>query len=171
MKCGFEAVPLPVVVADHARVGDDGVRHDRRELFRDLVSEAPRGVPLAAVPLEPVDVQHDPRSPRDPRQKARERVDGVADEDRVEALERGVHAGDKAVHDSVEVLRRDRREDADLRAAPLAETRLGVARARVNGDVVTAGGEPGRQLFGERLEPAIPGGDAARAEDAEFHSY
>ncbi len=72
--------------------------------------------------------------------------------------------------DRVQILRRDRRQDPDLRAAPLAQVCLRVTRPRVDDDVVAPRGEARRELLRERLEPAVARGDAARAEDADAHA-
>ena len=127
-------------------------------------------VPLAAVPLEAVDVQDHPRLPRQAREKRGRRVDRVADEHGIEALEGRVDTREGAVHDRVKILRRDRGQHPDLRAAPVREARLRIARPRVHRHVVAPRGQPRRELLRQRLETAVSGRDAAGAEDADAHA-
>ena len=69
----------------------------------------------------------------------------------------------------VEILRGDRRKDADLRAAMARQPRLRIARARVHRDVVAPRGEARRQLLGERLEAAVARGNPAGSQDRQPH--
>src|SRR5207237_3064141 len=103
------------------------------------------------------------------RQEGARGVDRIADERGVEALECRVDARDEPVEDGVEMLGRDRWQSPDSRPSPARQPGLHITRAPVDGDLVSALGEAGRELLGQSFEAAVARRDAARAENADAH--
>ena len=164
------AVVVAVVALDDARVGDQRIGQDRREVLREPVV-GPRGqAPLSAPAFDPVDVERD-RDARQPRDEREDGVGGVADQDRVVTRRKRVHDRQHRVHDRVGVLQPQRRKDHQADATVALARGSDVVRPAVDGDVVTARGQPRPALFGEGLEAAVVGRDAARAEDRELHPF
>jgi hypothetical protein len=168
---GILSIGLAVIGLDRAGVRHDDVRQHARETLRKRVGELSESIPLSPVSFEAVHVQDDAhRRSEEPGQTAEEGVHAVADEHRVVALGRGVEARKRRVDDGVEVLPAQRRKMDDARAAMGRHDRGDAVRPRVNRDVVPPRGEAGGELFGKRLEPAVRGGNSARAKYRDLHA-
>ena len=159
------AVALPVVVADHVRVGDDRVRVDEREPLADGVPRPADRPPLRPLALDAVDVEHDlgaraaagsrsrRRSRRCPPTSRRSRGTAPSSTDSpVWLTVSGYLPGQVG-------------EEAALDPVGDRDRLVGAAAAAVDGDVVAAPRQAGRQLPRERLEPPVRGRDPPGADD------
>ena len=73
------------------------------------------------------------------------------------------------MYDGVEILVANRRQDLETYALEFELARADVVCPAVNGDLMTAGDQPGRKMFRESLEPAIVGGNSPRPKYRDTH--
>ena len=126
--------------------------------------------PLAALPVETVHIQHHrlAEQARDPGHGA---VAHIAHEHRVGVGEADVQRRHESIDGSIEMLGGDAGQD-DAAHARIDELLVSRPRERtpaVDADIVAALGQPRRKLLGKRLKAAIAVGNAARAQDGDFH--
>ena len=152
-------------------IGHDLIREECRERFADCVDERPEDVPLAAIALDPVDVDGH-RNPRRAQQRQDEGVRSVAEQHDVEVAPQCIQRGEQRVADGLEVLVAQRGKDDAVclergrPARPADETpafQRGSKRY-----LMSARHQPRRQLRGECFEAAVARRDAARAGMAIF---
>lgn len=77
--------------------------------------------------------------------------------------------GKKCVEDGIEMFRADCRKNDDLDPLVLVPRVPDIVGSTVNGDIVAAGGQSDRELFGKRFKPAVVRRYSPRAEDGQLH--
>ena len=128
----LRAVPLAIVAGDDLRIGDDPTGKKDRERLANAVDHAAEQIPLATMPLDPVDVDRD-RDPRRAQKRQDERVGGVADQNDVEAAAQCIECRQQRVAHRLEILVANRGENDALDAIP----RFVTARAAINRNFVS----------------------------------
>src|SRR5215470_1112117 len=165
VRRGRRTIPGEVILLDPPGVGDDSVWKACGPALGGSNVPPREGAPLLALPVEPIDIENYPLAgqTRDPRHDAAADVEEQGD---VVPLEQRVDGREQAVRDGVEMLAPDGREldlaNPAIRAAFVSD----VGNTAIDGDVVPTGSEPGAQLFDARLEPAVAGRHAPRAQHA-----
>ena len=168
--------PDPLAVAPfedlghRVAVGDRLVSPARRGALGKAKVGLGEGRPLATIGVEPIDVDHggDPRPPGD---QAQRRVSRDEEQRHVGLGHPGdVRRRQCRVDERVQVLVLDRPQVDELRTLVGLERRIDDVRAAVHHHLMAALGQAGGQLLHRRLEPAVGGGNPARAEDRDLHA-
>ncbi len=163
------AVALLEDLRDRVRVGDRRVRPLRRVALGEAQVRLRDGGPLRAVGVQAVDVDQR-RDAGAARHQAHRAVAGDEEQRDVGPhAARAVHRRQERVAERVEVLVADRRQVHEPGALVLLQAPVDDVRAAVDDDLVAALRQPAGELLGRRLEAAVGRGDAARAEDRNFH--
>jgi len=129
------------------------------------------GAPLAALPVQAVHVENDPRPAEQAWDQAERGVAGDEDDQPVVALGERVQHGNSRVGEGVEVFGG---EAGHAHQAHALKRRRGIAHvvgAVVDGDGVAAPRQPRAELLGAGLEAGIRRRHAARADQGDMHQY
>ena len=126
--------------------------------------------PLAPLPVEAVHVQHHrlAEQARDPGHGA---VAHVAHEHGVGVGEGDMHRRHEGIDGGIQMLGGDagQNDAANAGINELLVSGAGERTPAVDADIVTALRQPRRKLLGKSLKAAIAVGNAARAQDGDFH--
>jgi hypothetical protein len=167
-----DAPPVAVLVdvGDRVRVRDRLVGPARRAALGEAQVALGERRPLAAVGVQPVDVD-DRRDPRHPGDEAQRRVAGDEEQRDVGLLAVGrVQRAEQRVGERIQVLVADRRQVHEARALVRPDAPVDDVRAAVHDDLVAALGQALGELLGGRLEAAVAGRDPASSEDGDLQS-
>ena len=160
--------PPPIVVLDHKRVGDDVDGEASCQPGAGAIVDSPERIPLASLPLQPIDVQHH-HAAECPEEHDRRDIRRVADVQHVVVPGEGMRGCYERMHDGFEVLgvRGRQSNDPHPEVFPLA-SRNGCGPP-VDGDHVAALDQSPTELLGECLEAAVARGNPADSQEGDAH--
>ena len=147
------------------RVGDHRGGAEGGQPLRNQVPGLGQPVPLLALALDAVHVERHGHA-EEARPEREDGVGAIAVERRIHAVRQQVQGGDEGVRQGVEVLVADGGQVVQAHAA-VAASRMPLAA--IDGDLVPARRQARGKLFGEGLEAAVTGRNAARAENGDAH--
>ena len=161
--------PLPLVQGlQGQRIGDDRRGHFRTEPTREVQVSATDPRPLAALPLEPVDVDGNGRAPQ-PRDHQEWAIRGVHHDQNVGRVDERVQEGQKRVRERFRHPEIDQRQ-VDFLDSPIRGVRfITVASSAIHGDQMSPFHEASADFGGGGLEPTVEARDTPTAGESYVH--